>query len=87
MSKETYEAYIVVIGRRDGVRYADRKPLNVPVDHATGSLKGLSDLQLREAAQDLAVEQERRNEEAQRHSEVAAKCGGYDPFASQIRRS
>lgn len=87
MSKEAFETYIVVIGQRLGQRYAERKPLNVPLDLALGRHEDLSDLQLREAIQDLTVERKRREAQARHEAEVAKKCGGYDPFASQFRRS
>ena len=85
-AKAAFEVYIVAIGRRDGQRYADRLPLNVPLDLALGRLEELSDLQVREALNDLAAEQERRATASARHAEIAAACGGYDPFASQVLR-
>lgn len=85
--KDSYETYVVEIGHQQGKRYARRTALKITLDHALGRLERLSDLQLREALQDLQVEQERRVAEAQHQAEVAAKCGGYDPFASQVRSS
>ena len=87
MSKDHYETYALEIGRHQGKRYANRRELKVPFDLAVGRYERLSDLQLREAIADLQEAQQRKTEEAQHRSEVAAKCGGYDPFASQFRRS
>lgn len=54
------EAYVVVIGRVKGKRYAKRQSLNVPLDLALGQYERLSDLQLREARKDLNAEHLRR---------------------------
>ncbi len=87
MSKDTYEAYIVVIRRVLGVRTAERKHLQVPVDVATGNYERLSDLALREFVNDGIAEQMRREGLADTEAYIAIKCRGYDPDASQIRRN
>jgi hypothetical protein len=87
LSKDAYEAHAVKVGQREGRRYAERQQLQVPYDLAIGRLERLSDLQVREAVNDLLAEQRRRKEQAARAADIEAKCGGYDPFASQIRRS
>lgn len=55
-----FEAYVVLIGRRKGKRYAERKPLNVPTAAATGNFEDLSDRALRDLITDLTNEQTRR---------------------------
>ncbi len=72
------EAYIVRIGTRDGKRYAERLRLQMRVDHATGNLERLSDLALREAANDIAAEQARRGP-------TTPDTPKYDPFTSQYK--
>lgn len=62
--KSNYETYVVAIRYLDGKRTASRRPLNVPLDLATGHLDLLSHLQIREAVTDLRVELERREAEA-----------------------
>lgn len=80
MSKADYETFAVRVGRRHGKRYAERRALQVPWELARGNYGKLSDLQLREAINDLAAEAARRNLPA------APKRSTYDPLASQIRR-
>lgn len=87
MSKDDYETWIVVKGQRDGKRYAERKPLNVPLDLATGMYERLSNLQIREFLNDLLAEQMRREEKAAQQEAVAEACGGYDPFNALVRRT
>lgn len=71
---------MVVLGRRHGKRYADRKPLNVPVALAVGNYESLSDLAVREFFHDIKAEHERRSLPA-----APPTSNGYDPAASQIR--
>jgi len=54
------EAYIVILGTRGQKRYAERRPLCVPVALATGDLERLSNRALNDAIQDLTAEQLRR---------------------------
>lgn len=55
-----HEAYVVVIGRRKGKRYAERRPLNVPTAAATGNFEALSNRALKDLITDLTNEQLRR---------------------------
>lgn len=84
--KQDYEVYVVVIGRREGKRYAERKPLNVPVALATGRYEELSDLQLREFTNDAIAERERRDTAEQQRADNQAALGDWDPWAA-LRRS
>jgi hypothetical protein len=56
----TREGWITVVGHRRGKRHVERHPLNVPLELARGHLEKLSELALRELAQDIAHEQSRR---------------------------
>jgi hypothetical protein len=58
--KSDYETFVTRIGRRDGKRTAERKPLNVPWYLALGRYEQLSDLAVRDAITDLRAEQARR---------------------------
>jgi hypothetical protein len=78
-----YTTHIIVNGRNQGRPYSTRRPLNVPLDLATGNIESLSDLQLRDTISDLQAEQQRRSTAATRRAAVQAKCGGYDPAQSQ----
>jgi hypothetical protein len=84
--KADFEAWIVVKGSRHGKRYAERKVLNVPVELALGLYEKLSDLQVREALNDLIAEDERRRELEEKRRRAKELTAGYDPFASQITR-
>ncbi len=57
-----YEVWLVERGRRGGKPYARRYPLGVPLHLARGLYGKLSDLQLREAHNDLTAERRRREE-------------------------
>lgn len=74
------EAYIVALGEKNGKRWAERLPLHVPVDLARGWYEGLSELQIREAINDLLAEQMRREERDQHRAEIAERTGGWNPF-------
>ena len=87
LSKEGYEAYLVVIRHQHGKRVAERKYLNVPLDLATGNYERLSELQLRELTNDCIAEDERRREKTDRRAAAKQATGTYDPLASQIRRA
>lgn len=63
MAKADYETWIVEKGVRGGKPYARRHPLQVPLLLATGRYEKLSDLQLREARNDLDAEHRRRTNE------------------------
>lgn len=80
MGKEDYETWVARKGRRHGKPYGERKPLAVPWNLARGNYEALSDLQLREALNDLGAEAARRGVSA---SSPAPPT--YDPLASQIR--
>jgi hypothetical protein len=82
----SYEVFVTRIGRRDGKKYAERRELQIPWFLATGLYEKLSDLQIREFLNDLLAEQMRREEAEAKAQAVAERCGGYDPFASQIIR-
>ncbi len=62
MSKAEYETWLVERGRRNGAPYARRHALQVPLALACGLYERLSDLQLREAINDLTAERRRREE-------------------------
>ncbi len=79
MSKGAYETHATRIGRRDGRRYAERRQLQVPWHLAIGHYEKLSDLQVREFLNDLLAEQLRR--------EAKTTVTGFDPWATQIRRT
>lgn len=74
------ESYIVTIGSAGGQRTAERRPLHVPVELATGQLERLSDLAIREAIKDLTAEEARRQEQAARRADIQTKTGGWSPF-------
>jgi hypothetical protein len=80
-----YTTHIIVNGRNQGRPYSTRRPLNVPLDLATGNIESLSDLQLRDTISDLQAEQARRLAAVARRTKVAAACGDYDPNQSQHR--
>lgn len=62
MSKADYETWLVEKGRRNGETYTRRHALHVPLALARGLYERLSDLQLREAINDLTAERRRREE-------------------------
>ena len=64
MSKADYETWLVEKGKRNGATYTRRHALQVPLNLARGLYHKLSDLQLREAVNDLSAEQRRREEQA-----------------------
>ncbi len=76
---------IVIVGKRNGRRYSYRKPLLVPLAFAVGRLERLTDQQIHHHLSELLAEIQRRSNAVLRQAEVAAKCGGYDPFASQFK--
>jgi hypothetical protein len=80
LSKADYETWVTRRGRRHGRPYAERKPLNVPWELARGNYGALSNLQLREAINDLAAEAERRDLPA------TQQRSAYDPARSQVRK-
>ena len=54
------DAYVTVVRRKDGVASEVRRPLQVPVDLATGDYERLSNRALRDLINDLTSEQLRR---------------------------
>jgi hypothetical protein len=54
------EAYVVVLTRRNGKRHGERHELGVPIPVVRWQLERLSDLALREMANDITAEQARR---------------------------
>jgi hypothetical protein len=78
---------IVVIGRRDGRRHIQRHVLAVPLALAQGHYEDLTDLQLQAFIDELTAEHARRRDAVTRQADLTAKCVGYDPRASQIRRA
>ncbi len=74
MSKAGYETFVTRIGRRHGKRYAERRRLQVPWELAHGNYEALSDLQLREALNDMKSEFARRQ-----RAVIAARTKGWNP--------
>ena len=75
---------VVVVGKRNGRRYSYRESLAVPLAFAVGRLERLTDQQIQHHLSDLVAEIQRRSNAVLRQAEIAATCGGYDPFASQF---
>ena len=74
------EAYITVIGTKDGKKVAKRSPLQVPLAWAEGRYEDLSDHAISDMVHDLTHEQHRR-------AGTLAVLGVWDPDKTQIRRT